>query len=82
MLSAMGTARRIDVLGRIVVPVEIRRLLGMVSGDLVDIHVEDGRIVMTRIEHSCLFCGSNEQLRVYRERLLCANCAAEVSRLT
>jgi transcriptional pleiotropic regulator of transition state genes len=81
MMSAMGTARRIDGLGRVVVPVEIRRSLNIVDGDLLDIHVEDGRIVMRRIEHSCLFCGSNEQLLTYRDRLVCSNCAAEVNRL-
>jgi transcriptional pleiotropic regulator of transition state genes len=79
MLSAMGMARRIDALGRVVVPVEMRRLLGIAEGDLLDIHVEDGRLVMSRIEHSCLFCGSNEELRMFKERLVCRACAAELS---
>jgi len=80
-MSAVGSARRIDGLGRVVVPVEIRRLLGIADGDLLDIHVENGRVVMRRIEHSCVFCGSNDDLRTHRDRLLCASCVAEISRL-
>jgi transcriptional pleiotropic regulator of transition state genes len=78
MSTTIGTARRIDSLGRVVVPVEMRRMLGIDVGDLLDIHVEAGRIVMSRIEHSCLFCGSNEQLRQFRERLVCAECVAAI----
>lgn len=74
MLTAMGTARRIDALGRVVVPVEMRRMLGIDEGDLLDIHVEDARIVMARIEHRCVFCNSNDELRAYRDRLVCRNC--------
>jgi len=80
MLSAMGMARRIDALGRVVVPVEMRRLLGINEGDLLDIHVESGRLVMSRIEHSCLFCGSNEDLRMFKDRLVCRACSTAISR--
>lgn len=78
MLTAQGTARRIDALGRVVVPAEMRKLLGIREGDLLDIHLDDHRIVMARIEHNCLFCGATDGLRTYRDRLVCARCATEV----
>ena len=82
MLSAIGTARRIDALGRVVVPAEIRKLLGLSVGDLLDIHLADGKIVMGRIEHRCTFCGTDVDLRVFRERLVCDTCVTEMSNLT
>jgi AbrB family transcriptional regulator, transcriptional pleiotropic regulator of transition state genes len=79
MLSAIGTARRIDALGRVVVPAEIRRLLGIKDGDLLDIHLAEGKIVMGRIEHRCTFCGGDVELRVFRDRLVCDACVAELA---
>lgn len=81
MLSAIGSARRIDALGRVVVPAEIRRLLGIKEGDLLDIHLADGKIVMGRIEHRCTFCGADVELRVYRDRLVCNECVTELAHL-
>ncbi len=81
MLSAIGTARRIDALGRVVVPAEIRKLLGLSEGDLLDIHVVDGRIVMGRIEHRCTFCGATDDLARHRERLVCSSCIRDIANL-
>jgi AbrB family transcriptional regulator, transcriptional pleiotropic regulator of transition state genes len=77
-----GLPRRIDHLGRIVVPVELRRMLGIKAGDELEISVRDGAITLVKAGRSCVFCGSDTDLRSYRERPLCAECAAGVGRLS
>ncbi len=70
----IGTARRIDALGRVVVPAELRRLLGIKEGDLLDIHVEEGHLVLQRLEAACALCGGTEGLRRVRDKHICASC--------
>jgi transcriptional pleiotropic regulator of transition state genes len=78
-MNSIGMTRRIDALGRIVVPAELRRILEIHVGDLLDIRVEDGHVVLAKVEQSCVFCASTETLRPYHEKLVCSGC---VERLT
>jgi len=73
-------ARKIDSLGRVVLPAEMRRQLGMETGDLVAITVDDGRVVLEKIEVRCVFCGSVEGLREFSDKLVCAACIDALSR--
>ena len=77
-----GLPRRIDHLGRIVVPVELRRMLGINAGDELEIAVREGAITLTKATRSCVFCGTEADLHSYRDRELCADCAGAVSRFT
>ena len=62
-MRSVGTARRIDQLGRVVVPAELRKILGIRKGDLLDIRVEDGRLVLVKIEPECAICGGSDNLQ-------------------
>ena len=75
----IGTARRIDALGRVVVPAELRRLLGIKEGDLLDIHVEDGQLVLQRIDPACAVCAGREGLRPLHGKHVCASCVESIS---
>jgi transcriptional pleiotropic regulator of transition state genes len=75
----IGTARRIDALGRVVVPAELRRLLGIKEGDLLDIHVEDGQLVLQRLDPACAVCGGRDGLRPVASKHVCASCVATLS---
>lgn len=66
--------RKIDSLGRVVLPAEMRKHLGLETGDLVAIALDDGRITMEKIEARCTFCGSTTDLREFNEKLVCAVC--------
>ena len=78
-MNSIGMTRRIDALGRIVVPAELRRILEIGVGDLLDIRVEDGHVVLAKVEQTCVFCRGVESLRPYHEKLVCGGC---VERLT
>ncbi|HVA44615.1 MAG TPA: AbrB/MazE/SpoVT family DNA-binding domain-containing protein [Acidimicrobiales bacterium] len=82
MINNGGLPRRIDHLGRIVVPVELRRMLGIKAGDELEIAVRDGTITLTKAGHACAFCSSQENLHSYRERWVCSDCASAVGELT
>lgn len=74
-----GVARKVDDLGRIVLPVEMRRALGLSAGDAIDMSLVDDTIVLRKVEAACTFCGATEQLREFRGRQVCSSCSAELS---
>ena len=74
-----GMARKVDGLGRVVLPSEMRKQLGIDVGDLVDISVDEGRVVLEKVEQRCVFCGSTDALREHRTKLVCTACLAELS---
>ena len=78
-VRTIGTARRIDQLGRVVVPAELRRMLGIRQGDLLDIRVEDGRLVLLKIEPECAICGRLDNLVELHEKHVCKDCVRELS---
>jgi transcriptional pleiotropic regulator of transition state genes len=78
-VRTIGTARRIDQLGRVVVPAELRRMLGIRQGDLLDIRVEDGRLVLLKIEPDCAICGRSDNLVELHDKHVCKDCVRELS---
>ena len=75
---ATGIGRKVDDLGRIVLPVELRRAFDIREGDLLDVGTEDERIVLTKRQSACTFCGTTENLRAYKERRVCEHCVDEL----
>ncbi|MBD2843741.1 AbrB/MazE/SpoVT family DNA-binding domain-containing protein [Paenibacillus sp. IB182496] len=76
-----GMIRRVDELGRIVMPVELRRLLQFSEGDPMEFFFDDEtRRIMLRPFRSqaCVFCGSTMGLVMYRERFICSSCVKEM----
>jgi transcriptional pleiotropic regulator of transition state genes len=71
--------RKVDALGRVVLPVEVRRTLGIDVGDLVDVAVEEGHVVLRKVQRGCTFCGSIEGLRDYADRLVCEACITRLA---
>ena len=78
-MGASGVTRKVDSLGRVVLPVEVRRTLGIDVGDLVDVAVEEGHVMLRRVEHSCTFCGSTDALREFADRLVCESCITRLA---
>ena len=74
-----GVPRRIDHLGRIVVPVELRRQLGVRAGDELEIGIEGEAIVLRPTRKACVFCGTEDELQIYRDRMVCRRCAREAA---
>ena len=79
-MSSAGVSRTVDRLGRVVIPVEFRRTLGIGDGDLVEISLEEDRVVLAKVGRTCVFCGTSTELREHRSRPVCRRCVVELSR--
>ena len=77
---ATGVSRKVDDLGRIVLPAELRRSFDIREGDHIDIAIEEDKIVLTKQRNTCTFCGGIDALRTYREHQVCSPCLAELKR--
>lgn len=78
-MQPTGMSRKVDQLGRVVLPAEMRRTFGIKEGDLLDIAVDGERIVLSRIEERCVFCSTRVELREFSGKLVCASCATRLS---
>ena len=73
-MKATGIVRKIDDLGRIVLPIELRRTLGISDRDSLEIYVDDNNIVLKKYEPACIFCGSTEGIVNYKDKTVCSAC--------
>jgi transcriptional pleiotropic regulator of transition state genes len=69
-----GVARKVDQLGRVVLPAEVRREFGIQPGDLVEVSVESGSIRLSKVEDRCVFCSSQAALVEFADKLVCRDC--------
>ena len=76
---ARQTARRIDHLGRVVIPVEMRRALNLEPGDALDLRLDDHQLWLARFEESCVICGRDHDLHAIRDILVCRDCMREIA---
>jgi transcriptional pleiotropic regulator of transition state genes len=74
-----GMARKVDDLGRIVLPVELRRLHGIQTGDALEISVDGDAIVLRKLSPGCVFCGAVDGLSTFRSRAVCGDCRDELT---
>jgi len=78
-VAVQGAARRIDQLGRVVVPAELRRLLGFHEGELLEFCVRGDELVLRRAVPSCAICGiTTDDLVDLRDKHLCPRCVREI----
>ena len=80
-MKSTGVTRQIDELGRFVLPVEIRRALGINLKDYLEIHVENDAIVLRKFQPSCLFCGSAEDNVIYEGKRICRKCLEKLKEI-
>lgn len=78
-MRSTGIIRKVDELGRIVLPIELRRMLDIGEHDEVEIFVENDRIVLQKFEPACLFCGSARSLVTYRGKNVCQECIGKMA---
>lgn len=79
-MKSTGIVRKIDEVGRIVLPIEIRKTLGIDTRDAVEIFVDSDQIVLRKYEPSCIFCGNADNVKMFKGKLVCASCAKQLSK--
>ena len=78
-MKSTGIIRKVDELGRIVLPIEIRRTLDIAERDELEIYMESDRIILQKFEPACIFCGSSRNLISYRRKNVCQGCINKMS---
>jgi AbrB family transcriptional regulator, transcriptional pleiotropic regulator of transition state genes len=77
-MKSTGVVRKIDELGRIVLPSELRRVFGIREGEELEISVDGERVILQKRSDLCLFCGAEGPSLEYRGRRLCESCSREL----
>jgi transcriptional pleiotropic regulator of transition state genes len=77
-MKSTGVVRRVDELGRIVLPIELRRSLDINIKDPVEIFVDNERIILQKYIPSCIFCGSADNIVIFNGKRICSDCLDEI----
>lgn len=77
-MKSTGIIRKIDELGRIVLPIELRRNLGIAEHDSLEIFVEGTQIILRKYSPSCIFCGSSDEVSEFKGKRICGACKSEL----
>ncbi|WP_348621950.1 AbrB/MazE/SpoVT family DNA-binding domain-containing protein [Paenibacillus polymyxa] len=78
-MKPAGVVRKVDQLGRIVLPKSLRKRYQMNEGDPVEILVQGDHIILERYRPKCVFCGSVEQVNDFKDRYICVQCLTEMT---
>ena len=78
-MKSTGIVRRVDELGRVVIPIEIRNKFGIDAALDCEIYVDGSNIVLKKYEQSCIFCGNTKNLVEHKGKLICDKCIEQIS---
>lgn len=76
LMKSTGIVRKVDELGRVVLPIELRRTLGIDEKDALEIYVDEDRIILKKYEPACVFCGNASNVQIFKGKNVCRECAA------
>ena len=80
-MKATGIVRKIDDLGRIVLPKELRQTMNIRRKDPMEIYVEDdGTIILKKYEPACIFCGNAEDVLEFQGKIVCRECLENITK--
>ena len=80
-MKSTGIVRKVDELGRIVLPIELRRTMDIAETDAIEIYVDGASIILRKYEPTCIFCGDAKNVINYRGKNICPNCLKEMKKL-
>ena len=78
-MKTTGFIKKIDELGRIVIPKDIRKALGVNNLEYIEFYLDGDRVVIKKSGNCCCFCGSDTDLTEFREKFICGRCLDELS---
>jgi len=77
-MKSTGIVRKVDELGRVVLPIELRRTLDIAEKDALEIYVDGSTIILKKYEPACIFCGDAKDVTTYKGKNICPNCMKEL----
>lgn len=80
-MKSTGIIRKVDDLGRIVLPIELRRMLDIAERDEMEIYMENDKVILRKYEPACVFCASTKKLVAFQEKNVCRLCIKKLTEL-
>lgn len=77
-MKSTGIVRKVDELGRIVLPIELRRTLDIAEKDALEIYVDGPTIILKKYEPACIFCGNAKDVVSYKGKNVCPDCIQDI----
>ena len=77
-MKSTGIVRKVDELGRVVIPIELRRTLNIEEKDSLEIYVDGEHIILKKYEPACIFCGNAKDIINYKGKNICPVCMDEL----
>lgn len=77
-MKSIGIVRKVDELGRVVIPIELRRTLGIEEKDALEIYVEGEHIILKKYEPACIFCDDARDIVTYKGKNICKECLKQL----
>ena len=77
-MKSTGIVRKVDELGRIVLPIEMRRTLDIGEKDALEIYVEGSSVILKKYKPSCVFCDATKDITVFKGKNICPKCLKEL----
>lgn len=81
-MKSTGIVRKMDDLGRVVLPIELRRTLEISERDSLEIFIEDNMIILKKYQPACIFCGNAKDVSSFKGRNICPSCMQEIASRT
>lgn len=81
MIKSTGIYRKVDELGRIVIPMELRNKLEIAERDNLEIFVDGSAIILKKYNPNCVFCGNSKDLYSYNDKMICGKCKEKIAHL-
>ena len=78
-MKSTGIVRKVDELGRVVIPIEFRNKFDIAEKDPIEIYVDGSSIILKKYEPNCVFCGNTKNLISYKDKLVCSKCVDKLS---
>ena len=79
-MKSTGVVRKLDNLGRIVIPIELRKTMGIEIKDTLEIFTEGDEIILKKYEPGCIFCNDARDVKVFKGKRICQKCLDEMSK--
>jgi transcriptional pleiotropic regulator of transition state genes len=78
-MKSTGIVRKVDELGRVVIPIELRRTLTIEEKDALEIYVDSDKIILRKYEPACVFCGNADEVTNFKGKNVCKECISTMS---
>lgn len=79
-MKATGIVRKVDELGRVVLPIELRRTLDIAEKDALEIYTEGNTVILKKYEPACIFCSNARDVSNYKGKNICPDCMSELKK--